>query len=33
VVKGQSYGTMPLTATLRPEQARRLFSLLKLPLS
>jgi phytoene dehydrogenase-like protein len=32
VVKGQAYGTMPLAATLRPEQARRLFKLLKLPL-
>lgn len=32
VVKGQAYGTMPLTATLRPEQARRMFKLLKLPL-
>jgi hypothetical protein len=32
VVKGQAYGSMPLTATLRPEQARRLFKLLKLPL-
>ena len=30
VVKGQAYGTMPLSATLRPEQARRLFKLLKL---
>jgi hypothetical protein len=29
VVKGQAYGTMPLSATLRPEQARRLFKLLK----
>jgi phytoene dehydrogenase-like protein len=30
VVKGQAYGTMPLSATLRPEQARRLFKLLRL---
>jgi phytoene dehydrogenase-like protein len=29
VVKGQAYGTMPLSATLRPEQARRVFKLLK----
>jgi hypothetical protein len=29
VLKGQAYGTMPLSATLRPEQARRLFGLLK----
>jgi hypothetical protein len=29
VVKGQAYGTMPLSATLRPEQARRIFKLLK----
>jgi phytoene dehydrogenase-like protein len=29
VVKGQAYGTMPLSATLQPEQARRLFKLLK----
>jgi phytoene dehydrogenase-like protein len=29
VVKGQAYGTMPLSASLRPEQARRLFKLLK----
>jgi phytoene dehydrogenase-like protein len=28
VVKGQAYGTMPLTAKLRPEQARRAFKLL-----
>lgn len=32
VVKGQAYGTMPLSATLRPEQARRVFKLLKWPL-
>jgi len=32
VVKGQAYGTMPLSATLRPEQARRIFKLLKLSL-
>jgi phytoene dehydrogenase-like protein len=30
VVKGQAYGTMPLSAALRPEQARRIFKLLKL---
>src|SRR5882672_2076781 len=29
VVKGQAYGAMPLSATLRPEQARRVFKLLK----
>jgi hypothetical protein len=29
VVKGQAYGTLPLSATLRPEQARRIFKLLK----
>jgi hypothetical protein len=29
VVKGQAYGTMPLSASLRPEQARRLFKLLR----
>ena len=29
IVKGQAYGTMPLSATLRPEQARRVFKLLK----
>jgi hypothetical protein len=29
VVKGQAYGTMPLSASLRPEQARRMFKLLK----
>ena len=28
VVKGQVYGTMPMTAKLRPEQARRLFKML-----
>jgi hypothetical protein len=28
VIKGQVYGTMPLTAKLRPEQARRLISML-----
>jgi len=28
VVKGQVYGTMPMTAKLRPEQARRLFRML-----
>jgi hypothetical protein len=32
VVKGQAYGTMPLSAALRPEQARRLFKLVKWPL-
>jgi phytoene dehydrogenase-like protein len=32
VVKGQAYGTMPLSATLRPEQARRIFKMLKLSL-
>jgi hypothetical protein len=32
VVKGQAYGSMPLMSTLRPEQVRRLFKLLKLPL-
>jgi len=32
VVKGQAYGTMPLSATLRPEQARRIFKLLRLSL-
>jgi hypothetical protein len=32
VVKGQAYGTMPLSAALRPEEARRLFSLVKWPL-
>jgi hypothetical protein len=30
VVKGQAYGTMPLTAKLRPEQARRIFKMLGL---
>jgi len=29
VVKGQAYGTMPLSATLRPEQARRVFKLVR----
>ena len=29
VVKGQAYGTMPLSAALRPEQARRLLRLIK----
>ena len=29
VVKGRAYGTLPLSATLRPEQARRIFKLLK----
>jgi len=28
VVKGQVYGTMPLTAKLRPEQARRLLKMM-----
>jgi phytoene dehydrogenase-like protein len=32
VVKGQAYGTMPLSAALRPEEARRLFTLVKWPL-
>jgi phytoene dehydrogenase-like protein len=32
VVKGRAYGTLPLSATLRPEQARRIFKLLKLSL-
>jgi phytoene dehydrogenase-like protein len=32
VVKGQAYGTMPLSASLRPEQARRIFKLLKFSL-
>jgi hypothetical protein len=32
VVKGQAYGTMPLSAALRPEEARRLFKLVKWPL-
>jgi hypothetical protein len=32
VVKGQAYGTLPLSARLRPEQARRMFKLLKLSL-
>ena len=30
VVKGHAYGTMPLSVTIRPSQARRLFKLLKL---
>jgi hypothetical protein len=30
VVKGQAYGTMPLTAKLRPEQARRILRMLGL---
>ena len=30
VIKGQAYGTMPLTARLRPEQARRLLKMLGL---
>jgi hypothetical protein len=30
VVKGHAYGTMPLSITIRPSQARRLFELLKL---
>jgi hypothetical protein len=29
VVRGQAFGTMPLTVTLRPEQARRLFKLVR----
>jgi phytoene dehydrogenase-like protein len=29
VVKGQAYGTMPLSASLRPEQARRLLKMLR----
>jgi phytoene dehydrogenase-like protein len=29
VVRGQAYGTMPLTVTLRPEQARRLLKLVR----
>ena len=28
IVKGQVYGTMPLTAKLRPEQARRMLRML-----
>lgn len=30
VVKGQAYGTMPLTAKLQPEQARRILKMLGL---
>jgi hypothetical protein len=29
VLKGQAYGTMALTASLRPEEARRFFKLVK----
>ena len=29
VVKGQAYGTMPMVVTLRPEQARRLFKMMR----
>jgi phytoene dehydrogenase-like protein len=29
VLKGQAYGTMPLTASLRPEQGRRLLKLIR----
>ena len=32
VVKGQAYGTMPLTAKLQPEQARRILKMLGLSL-
>jgi phytoene dehydrogenase-like protein len=32
VVRGRAYGTMPLSVTLRPSQARRLLRLLKLSL-
>ena len=32
VVKGQAYGTMPITVLLRPEQARRLVKLVRLSL-
>jgi phytoene dehydrogenase-like protein len=32
VVKGQAYGTMPITLWLRPEQARRLLKLLRFSL-
>jgi hypothetical protein len=28
VIKGQAYGTMPLTAKLQPEQARRILRML-----
>jgi len=32
VVKGQAYGSIPLTAKLRPEQARRMLKLLSFSL-
>ena len=32
IVKGQAYGTMPITLWLRPEQARRILKLLRLSL-
>ncbi len=32
VIKGQAYGTMPITLWLRPEQARRLLKLLRFSL-
>jgi hypothetical protein len=32
VVKGKLFGTMPLTAKLRPEEARQAFSLLNFKL-
>jgi hypothetical protein len=32
VVKGKLFGTMPLTAKLRPEEARRAFGLLNFKL-
>jgi hypothetical protein len=32
LVKGQAYGTMPITVSVRPEQARRLLGMLRLSL-
>jgi hypothetical protein len=32
VIKGQAYGTMPITLLVRPDQARRLFKLLRISL-
>jgi hypothetical protein len=32
VVKGQAYGTMPITLLVRPDQARGLFKLLRVSL-
>lgn len=32
VIKGTIYGAMPMTARLRPSEARKVFGLLSLPL-